>query len=253
MLFPVFAITMIVVAVWSSMRVHRSIAGPIGKLRESAKIIGTGNLDHHIGIMSDDEIGQLSMEFDRMAESLKKSTASRDELIREITERKRAEEALIDAHQRAVWLARFPDENPNPVLRVSIGNVLYCNPAIAVRWSCEEANPAVCCRCRRATQLGQVAQEDLQLGGVLFRLGYAIEGTSISTGGISPKISGGSKNARVRLTSWSLSIRPRGLLIWSRKQPPFSRSSPAVKLWASGLKREMIIPTMRPAGSRRSS
>ena len=171
LLFPVFAIIMIVVTVWSSMRVRRSIAGPIGKLRESAKIIGTGNLDHRIGIMSDDEIGQLSMEFERMAESLKKSTASRDELMKEITERKRAEEALIDAHQRAVWLARFPDENPNPVLRASSGgSVLYCNPTAAglSGWACEVGQPLpdlLLPLAGRAIELGQATQEDVQLGG----------------------------------------------------------------------------------------
>ncbi len=48
----------------------------------------------------------------------------------DITERKRAEEELRLAHVRASWLARFPEENPNPVLRVSAeGEVLYCNPA----------------------------------------------------------------------------------------------------------------------------
>ncbi len=43
-----------------------------------------------------------------------------------ITERKRAEE-------RARWLARFPSENPNPVLRVDRqGEIIYANPASAV-------------------------------------------------------------------------------------------------------------------------
>ena len=42
--------------------------------------------------------------------------------------RRRAEEALREAHDRAIWLARFPEENPNPVVRVSAeGKVLYQN------------------------------------------------------------------------------------------------------------------------------
>jgi PAS domain S-box-containing protein len=42
---------------------------------------------------------------------------------RNITERKEAEERIQD-------LARFPDENPNPVIRVSLdGSLLYANPA----------------------------------------------------------------------------------------------------------------------------
>jgi PAS domain S-box-containing protein len=58
----------------------------------------------------------------------------------DITEAKQAEEALREAHERAAWLARFPEENPNPVLRVSAeGMVLYCNPAAAAvtAWACE--------------------------------------------------------------------------------------------------------------------
>ena len=51
----------------------------------------------------------------------------------DVTEQLQAEKALQEAHDRAVWLARFPEENPNPVLRVSSeGIVLYCNPATAI-------------------------------------------------------------------------------------------------------------------------
>ena len=170
-IFPVFAITMIVVAVWSSTRISRSIAGPIEKLRKSAEIFGTGNLDHRIGLTSDDEVGQLAREFDSMAASLKETTASRDDLAKEVTERRRAEEALIAAHERAVWLARFPDENPNPVLRVSHdGSILYRNPAAAILagWACEAGQPLpdlLLPLVGQAMEQGQMAQEDVQLGG----------------------------------------------------------------------------------------
>ena len=66
-------------------------------------------------------------------------------LFRDVTERKQAEIELREAHQRAVWLGRFPEENPNPVLRVSAnGGVLYCNPA-AERlpgWLCQPGGTA---------------------------------------------------------------------------------------------------------------
>jgi len=51
-------------------------------------------------------------------------------LFRDITEKHRMEKALRDAHEKAEWLARFPEENPNPVMRVSAdGSSLYCNQA----------------------------------------------------------------------------------------------------------------------------
>ncbi len=47
---------------------------------------------------------------------------------------------LQAAHERAAWLARFPDEDPNPVARVADnGVILYCNQA-AVNlpgWGCQ--------------------------------------------------------------------------------------------------------------------
>jgi PAS domain S-box-containing protein len=53
--------------------------------------------------------------------------------IRDITDRKHAEERILN-------LARFPDENPNPVMRVSIdGSLLYSNPSSRTQlasWVC---------------------------------------------------------------------------------------------------------------------
>jgi PAS domain S-box-containing protein len=60
-------------------------------------------------------------------------------VFHDVTERRRAQAALRVAHERAAWLARFPDENPNPVLRASAdGRVLYCNPASVEMhgWAC---------------------------------------------------------------------------------------------------------------------
>jgi PAS domain S-box-containing protein len=61
-------------------------------------------------------------------------------VFRDISERKRAEEALRLVSERMEWLARFPEENPSPIARVSVeGRVLYRNPTIAALpgWACE--------------------------------------------------------------------------------------------------------------------
>jgi len=92
-------------------------------------------------------------------------------VYRDITERKRTEEALREAHERAIWLARFPEQNPDPIIRTSAdGNVLYCNPATTKLsgWKCKvgqilqnELLPLV----GRAMAEGRELEEDIQLDG----------------------------------------------------------------------------------------
>jgi PAS domain S-box-containing protein len=96
--------------------IAQSISEPIKKLSEGAEIIGSGNLDYKIGLNLKDEIGQLSRSFDKMTSDLKHTTASRDELNREIEERKHVEAALreseerfrtmANAMQQLAWIAR---------------------------------------------------------------------------------------------------------------------------------------------------
>jgi len=74
--------------------VSQSISLPIRKLTKGAEIIGQGNLDHRVGTKVKDEIGVLSRTFDAMTKKLKETTASRDELNKEIAERKIVEKAL---------------------------------------------------------------------------------------------------------------------------------------------------------------
>ena len=89
----------------------------------------------------------------------------------DITERKRAEEALGEALEQAAWLARFPEENPSPVVRVSAeGSVLYRNRAAAELpgWACEVGKPLLDPLLPLVGQVmtgGQGAQLDVDLGG----------------------------------------------------------------------------------------
>jgi PAS domain S-box-containing protein len=91
-------------------------------------------------------------------------------VFHDVTVKRRAQAALREAHDRAVWLAQFPEQNPNPVVRASgDGTVLYCNPASARLhgWTCEvgrvlqnELLPLV----DRAIAEGKEVQQDLELG-----------------------------------------------------------------------------------------
>ncbi len=92
-------------------------------------------------------------------------------VFHDVTEKRRAQTALREAHERAVWLARFPDENPSPVLRASAdGSVLYCNPASLKMhgWACRVGQPLpdpLSPLVRQAMAEGKEAQQDLELGG----------------------------------------------------------------------------------------
>jgi methyl-accepting chemotaxis protein len=72
----------------------RSIANPLRALHRGTEIIGRGNLDYKVGTEAKDEIGQLSRAFDQMTDDLTRTTTSIDNLNREVTERKQAEEKM---------------------------------------------------------------------------------------------------------------------------------------------------------------
>ncbi len=76
----------------SSLLIARSISKPLDELTKGAEVIGKGDLEHKVRVKARDELGQLAAAFNKMTANLKKVTASRDELDREVTERKRAEE-----------------------------------------------------------------------------------------------------------------------------------------------------------------
>jgi len=92
-------------------------------------------------------------------------------VFHDVTEKRRAQARLREALEQAVWLARFPDENPSPVLRASTeGRVLYCNPASAeiLGWGCEVGKslqgpllPFV----EQAMTGAEEATQDIELGG----------------------------------------------------------------------------------------
>jgi signal transduction histidine kinase/HAMP domain-containing protein len=83
-----------IVLIIVSFYITRSITGPVHELVKGAEEIGRGNFDYRTVVTSKDELGILSQAFNKMVENLREATASRDELNKEVTERKRTEEAL---------------------------------------------------------------------------------------------------------------------------------------------------------------
>jgi signal transduction histidine kinase/HAMP domain-containing protein len=105
--------------------IQQRLLKSIAVLQAGAAAIGAGNLDFRIDKKRKDEIGDLSRAFNRMAVNLKSLTASKTDLEREISERKKAEAQI--SH-----LASFPELNPDPVLELDAqGHIRYLNPAAA--------------------------------------------------------------------------------------------------------------------------
>ena len=88
----VVLVAIIALTILLSLIFSRSVTKPIIALKNAAIEIGKGMLDTKITVQSNDEIGQLSVSFQKMAQDLKNTTTSIGNLNREITERKRAEE-----------------------------------------------------------------------------------------------------------------------------------------------------------------
>ncbi|MBN2592822.1 MAG: HAMP domain-containing protein, partial [Sedimentisphaerales bacterium] len=92
-LVSIFTIIALVLALGSGFIIARSIYIPLQKLKDATVEIGKGNLDAQIEIESGDEIGRVAASFKKMTDDLKRTTTSIDNLGREITERKVAEQS----------------------------------------------------------------------------------------------------------------------------------------------------------------
>jgi len=76
------AVLALIMCVMAAYALASTISGPILELQKGTEIVGRGDLEYRVGSDRKDELGQLSRAFDCMAESLKKTTASRNELER---------------------------------------------------------------------------------------------------------------------------------------------------------------------------
>ena len=90
------AITTIAMLVW----LHLSVNLPLARLRNGVHQLTTGSLDIQVETSADDEIGELSREFQTMSARLSTVMASRDELDREVAQRAAVERALRESEGR---------------------------------------------------------------------------------------------------------------------------------------------------------
>ena len=103
------------------------IIRPLSRLVQDTREIGNGNMDVKLGPMGKDEIGNLSRSFGEMVVKLKTTMVSRDDLIKEVAERKQAEEALIASEAR---YRRFFEAARDGILILDVetGTVVDVNP-----------------------------------------------------------------------------------------------------------------------------
>lgn len=76
--------------------IRRRVFVAVRLLQKGTLYIGEGNFDQPVNLRVKNEMGELSLAIDHMAQRLKQTTASRDELERNVTELRRAELSLRD-------------------------------------------------------------------------------------------------------------------------------------------------------------
>ncbi len=94
------AVIAAVLALFVGYLVAAGISNPLAQAVRIFREVGQGDFERRLNLARGDEIGQLSRAFDLMVQNLKCMTASRDDLNKEIAERRVAEKMLRKSEQR---------------------------------------------------------------------------------------------------------------------------------------------------------
>ena len=87
----------------------RSTNASLAVLRKGTEVVGAGNLEYRISMSGKDELAELARSFNDMTDELREVTVSKDQLQKEMEERKRAEEALRLSEEK---FAKAFENNP---------------------------------------------------------------------------------------------------------------------------------------------
>ncbi|MBT3793115.1 MAG: response regulator [Rhodospirillales bacterium] len=79
-----------------SLILMRRVVSPLRTLVNGIEYFGGGELDHRLKILRHDEIGDVATAFNSMADRLQESLVSRDEMAKEVIERKRAQQQMAE-------------------------------------------------------------------------------------------------------------------------------------------------------------
>ena len=113
--------------------ISRGVTANVNKLHAVTGQLGKGKLDSRVDINSEDEVGQIAEDINRMAEGLRAAIVSRDDLAKEISERQQAEEALKKSE--AKFRTIFESSNDTFIL-LDRDRFLDCNAATLSMFGC---------------------------------------------------------------------------------------------------------------------
>jgi PAS domain S-box-containing protein len=120
-----------VFAILIGTRLSRKITEPVIALRDAMRSTGRDGFGAKIEVESANEIGELADSFNQMIEDLNRTTVSRDSLVKEVAERKQAENALRESETR--FRGIFENATDGILLtdieskRFSLANQALCN------------------------------------------------------------------------------------------------------------------------------
>ncbi len=100
--FIIIGIVILILATLVSLFLSRQILLPVKKLAEGAHALSSRKFDTRIDIHSSDELGQLSMDFNRMADTLERYEFMRKQWITDISHELRTPLAVMRAEIEAV-------------------------------------------------------------------------------------------------------------------------------------------------------
>ena len=109
----------------------------------------------------------------------------------DITERKAVQAELARAHERAAFLARFPEENPDPVLRLASDfTIVYANQAaraalapLSMLEVGRRAPPEISGGAREAVHLGARGHAEVQCADKFYSISFVPVGTEVNVYG----------------------------------------------------------------------
>lgn len=121
-------------AILASVLIARRVVHPVEMLRQGAARIGSGDLDHHLEIMTGDELQALAEEFNKMALQLRESYAQLEQKVEARTEELAFANRKLDeaSRHKSAFLANMSHEFRTPLNAIIGFSEVLLDPALKV-------------------------------------------------------------------------------------------------------------------------